>query len=130
MVGTRNRCTGVLRKMTRDIKLMSKKEIDGLNAKLTPSGNVHPVAALFPMMTEEELQELAEDIKTNGLLNPIVLDDEGTLIDGRNRLEGCKRAKVSPTYIALNGIDPVVFIMSSNDKRRHMKLGQRAMIAA
>lgn len=26
--------------------------------------------------------------------------------------------------------DPVAYIMSSNDKRRHMKLGQRAMIAA
>ena len=25
---------------------------------------------------------------------------------------------------------PVAFIMSSNDRRRHMKLGQRAMIAA
>ncbi len=91
---------------------------------------VHPVAEMFPMMTEEELDELAADIKENGLLNPIIKDNDGILIDGRNRLEACKRAGVLPTFETLNGIDPIVFIMSSNDKRRHMTKGQRAMIAA
>ena len=38
--------------------------------------------------------------------------------------------QLEPSYVSLNGIDPVVFIMSSNERRRHMKLGQRAMIAA
>ena len=52
------------------------------------------------------------------------------LIDGRNRQEACRRAEIEPTYAALNGGDPIAFIMSSNDRRRHMKLGQRAMIAA
>lgn len=96
----------------------------------TFSGKVHPVAALFPMMPDPELDELAADIKANGLLNPIVLDENGILIDGRNRQEACKRAKIKPTYAALNGADPVAFIFSSNHKRRHITKGQKAMIAA
>ena len=44
---------------------------------------VHPVASLFPMMSDEELYDLAEDIKANGQADPIVLDQHGQLIDGR-----------------------------------------------
>jgi hypothetical protein len=98
--------------------------------ELKPSGKVHPVAALFPMLSDDELNELADDIKLNGLLQPIVLDANGDLIDGRNRAEACKRAKVKPTYVSLNGIDPFIFIFSRNSKRRHMTKGQRAMVAA
>lgn len=98
--------------------------------KIQPNGKVHPVAALFPMMPDGELDELAADIDTNGLLHPIVLDKDGTLIDGRNRQEACRRAKIEPTYTALNGADPVAFIFSSNHKRRHITKGQKAMIAA
>jgi ParB-like nuclease domain len=91
---------------------------------------VHPVAELFPMMSDEELDDLAQDIKANGLLHPIVLDESGMLIDGRNRFEACRRAGIEPDCEMLNGQDPVAFIMSSNDKRRHMAAGQRAMVAA
>lgn len=34
----------------------------------------HPVADMFPMMSEHELRELAADIKANGMHEPIVLD--------------------------------------------------------
>ena len=82
------------------------------------------------MMSDEELDELAADIKANGLLNPIVLDETGVLIDGRNRQEACRRANVKPTYAALNGADPVAFIMSANVSRRHLNKGQQAMAVA
>jgi hypothetical protein len=98
--------------------------------ELKPSGKVHPVAELFPMLSDDELNELADDIKLNGLLQPIVLDEKGDLVDGRNRLEACRRAKVKPIYASLNGIDPIAYIFSSNHKRRHMKQSQRAMLAA
>ena len=52
---------------------------------------VHPAAELFPPMSEAELQELAEDIKANGLQTRIVFWDQGgqepELLDGRNRLD-------------------------------------------
>ena len=49
------------------------------------------------------------------------------MIDGRNRLEGWERAQVEPTFITLNGQDPVAFIISSNVTRRHLSKGQQAM---
>jgi hypothetical protein len=88
---------------------------------------VHPVAALFPMLPDDELDDLAEDIRANGLLHPIVLDADGVLIDGRNRLEACRRAGVEPRFERLNGREPIAFVLSANVARRHLTLGQRAM---
>ena len=34
---------------------------------------VHPAANIFPMMSDEELHKLGEDIRTNGLKPPILL---------------------------------------------------------
>src|ERR1700751_2486543 len=92
---------------------------------------VHPYAARFPLMNDEELQDLAEDIKANGLKNPLVRDNDGTLIDGRNRLAACKIAEVEPSSVELNsGQDPVAFIVSANINRRHLTAGQKAMAKA
>lgn len=54
---------------------------------------VHPLADCFAMMNDEELDELAEDITAHGLHNPLIVSN-GQLLDGRNRREGCRRAKV------------------------------------
>lgn len=57
---------------------------------------VHPAADLFPLMSEQELRELADDIRKNGLQQPMVLchrrftatePAQKFLIDGRNRLD-------------------------------------------
>src|SRR5215204_6030922 len=53
---------------------------------------IHPAAELFPLMSEAELEQLAEDIKENRLLVRIVLLPDGQLIDGRNRLDAAERA--------------------------------------
>ena len=69
---------------------------------------VHPAADVFPMMSDEELAELGEDIKKRGLQQPICLFvppgttinpsapviDGCILIDGRNRLEAMERAGI------------------------------------
>jgi hypothetical protein len=43
----------------------------------------HPASNLFPMMSEKELKELADDIRKNGLLEPIVRYNR-MILDGRN----------------------------------------------
>jgi len=92
---------------------------------------IHPVAAMFPMMAEDELDELALDIKANGQQCPILRDDDEVVLDGRNRLEACRRAIIEPKFSTLaNGQDPVAFIMSANIERRSLNKGQRAMITA
>lgn len=91
---------------------------------------VHPLAALFPMMRDDELDDLADDIKANGLLHPVLIDDQGVLIDGRNRLNACDRAKVEPRYERTNGHDVAALIVSANISRRNLSNGQRAVLLA
>lgn len=91
---------------------------------------VHPVADLFPRMTDEELADLAADIKANGLIHPIVVDKDGVLIDGRNRARACEIARIEPTTVLFEGDDPRAYIIASNIARRHMSKGQQAMVVA
>jgi hypothetical protein len=91
---------------------------------------IHTAADLFPMMNDDELQELAADIAANGLLHPIIIDAEKQLIDGRNRLAACKIAQVEPRFEQLNGHDPLAYIVSANLARRNLTKGQQAMALA
>jgi len=88
------------------------------------------VAGLFPMLAEDELAELAEDIKTRGLLHPIVLDVEGRVLDGRNRLAACELAGVEPIFTTYHGDDPDGYALAVNIARRHMTSSQRAITVA
>lgn len=88
---------------------------------------VHPSAAVFPMLADDELAELAEDIKANGLIHPIVLDNEGQIVDGRNRYVACRIADVAPTFVTLEHGDVLGFVISENVNRRHMGSGALAM---
>jgi hypothetical protein len=90
----------------------------------------HPVADLFPMMTEDELREMAADIGERGLLHPIVRDGEGRVLDGRNRLAACTIAGVEPVFEEYGGDDAAGYALAVNIKRRHLTKGQQAMIAA
>lgn len=52
---------------------------------------IHPLADSFPMMGEEEIEAISNSIMADGLRNPIVIDIDGVLIDGRNRYAALKR---------------------------------------
>ncbi|MFJ9839145.1 hypothetical protein ACIRYZ_01535 [Kitasatospora sp. NPDC101155] len=92
--------------------------------------DVHPVTALFPMLGPDELLDLAVDIESNGLTEPVVLDEDGVLLDGRNRLAACELADVEVRFTTYQGDDPVGLIVSANRQRRNTNPGQRAMITA
>ena len=90
----------------------------------------HPLSQLLPMMPKADLEELAADIRENGLRAPITLLD-GKILDGRNRYKACEIAKTHPRFKDFNGGgDPLAFIISANVRRRHLTESQRAMIAA
>lgn len=89
-------------------------------------------AAIFPMIPPDELAELADDIKENGLNEPLVIGKiygEWMLVDGRNRLAACRLAGIEPHVRVLEG-DPKAYVLSANINRRHMTKGQRAMAVA
>jgi N6-adenosine-specific RNA methylase IME4/ParB-like chromosome segregation protein Spo0J len=116
-------------------KWYSKKEPASIqqNAELQlPEGQRlphHALAGIFPMFSETEIEELADDIRQRGQEQPIWLLD-GKIIDGRNRDEACHRAGLSPKVRTYTGDDPLGFVLSLNLRRRHLTESQRAMVAA
>lgn len=91
---------------------------------------VHPAALLFPMLPQDELKELSDDIKAHGLIHPIILFDK-MILDGRNRLVACGMAGVGPYFRNLQGEhSPTEYVMAVNLKRRQLTPSQRATVAA
>lgn len=100
---------------------------------------VHPAAAIYPMMSNDELQDLAISIKEHGQYHPIELarwlvDQEVAvtgIIDGRNRQRACEIAGVKPEYKTLDfkyKDDEIrLYIFQSNRFRRSLNAGQLAM---
>lgn len=89
----------------------------------------HEIASIFPMMDDASLSDLADDIKANGLREPIWFYD-GKILDGRNRFRACGLVGVEPAFREYDGDDPTAFVISMNLKRRHLDESQRAMVAA
>jgi ParB/Sulfiredoxin domain len=83
--------------------------------------NPHPICLLMPSADEDELQNLTDDIRAHGLLDPIVLF-ENRILDGRNRAAACEIAGVAPRYVEFEGAreDALMFVVSHNLKRRHL----------
>jgi len=95
---------------------------------MTTEYEFHEAANIFPL-DEETLGELAEDIRTSGLVKPIELMG-GKVIDGRRRYLACHRAGVAPEFCEVRPADPVAYVVSLNLKRRSLTPSQRAMCAA
>jgi|GEM_PF-4608395 len=93
------------------------------------TGEIHPLADRWPMLEKEELRALSADIAAHGLREPIVLDENGRLIDGRNRLMACQIAEIVPQFKTIPAAEARAYIFSSNAQRRNTTSGQRAMIA-
>ncbi len=91
---------------------------------------VHPAAAVFPIMSGREFDELVEDVRANGLREPVVVSGD-QLIDGRNRVRACAAAGVVPEVRELaHGTDVASWVMSVNVHRRHLDASQRALLAS
>jgi ParB-like chromosome segregation protein Spo0J len=91
----------------------------------------NPLASCWPMLDEDQMAALVEDIKAHGLRNAIVLDQDDQILDGRNRNAACILAGVKPTFeVFIGGPEQQhAFVMSQNAQRRHMTSSQRAGVA-
>jgi hypothetical protein len=119
--------------------------------KSTPSWRdvllIHPAAELFPRMTPDELRELGEDIRKNGLTSPIVLWQADAkapvyLLDGRNRLDAIELAMgmraikkawndlANDKFVFATTSDPYAFVISANIRRHHLTAEQKRDLIA
>lgn len=86
----------------------------------------HPLSKCWPDQSEEEYSRLQEDVKENGVLEPIVLHEDGRVLDGWHRYLaatalGC--AFPTDTFV---GPDAAAFVISRNAVRRHLTKTQVA----
>lgn len=117
----------------------------------------HPFADIFPLIEGADLAALVEDIRVNGVRDPIFLLD-GLILDGRNRYRALRALRASgeargpgwgvyegrpiededldpaivlwpfEKYSPADDGDPLHFVISKNLHRRHLDDRQRSSI--
>ena len=90
----------------------------------------HEIANIFPMMSPEERAELKAGMKQDGYdeSHPIWLY-QNKIIDGRNRYEIASELDIEPLFSEYKGTNPLGFVIQENLHRRHLTVGQRAIVA-
>lgn len=104
--------------------------------------DVHPAAAIFPMLSDAELKEMATSIQAYGLREKIGVvpsDDENTLLvlDGRNRMAALRLLNVKDEAIIENYTTPIElvaysaeeYVLMANIERRNLGANQRRELA-
>jgi hypothetical protein len=106
------------------------KELNEKRALVTRIGRweVHPACEIFPSFGDTGFSALMADIKAHGLRDAIV-QFEGKILDGRNRLSACLTVGVEPRFEDWAGDDPIAYVLSKNLHRRHLDESQRALVA-
>ncbi len=93
----------------------------------------HPTADLFPALDAVTYEQLKADIEKNGQLEPIWLDKDGKIIDGRHRYQACLDLKIEPDFqeTEIDDEEEILdVVVALNLKRRHLTGSQRGLIAA
>lgn len=107
-----------------------QEEIERTEVRTVPEAPVrwHEYANLFPMLNGEPFDALVEDIRQNGVCEPIVMLD-GAILDGRNRYMAARQLGIEYPVKQYQGDNPLAFVISHNLHRRHLSESQRAMVA-
>ncbi len=87
---------------------------------------------LVPRMPDGEYQELKKDIEENGQDRPIVINQNGVILDGYHRYQICQELKRECNYDVKefdNELDEKLYVLKSALLRRQLEAGQRATIA-
>src|SRR3990167_7340618 len=88
----------------------------------------HEAANIFPL-DDDNIQSLADDIRTNGQHVAIEILD-GKVLDGRRRWLSCQMAGKKPKTREVEVADLVAYVVSMNLHRRHLSPTQLAMVGA
>jgi hypothetical protein len=87
---------------------------------------------LLPPLSDDEFGELKESIKANGVLVPVVFDQDGNTIDGRHRKRACEALGITDypreTRTFTSDEQRHAFIYRVNLNRRHLSPYERQQV--
>ena len=86
-----------------------------------------PFRGLLPPLSAEEFSSLKDDIKSHGVLQPVVIDEIGNILDGHHRYRVDKNAP-TVSITGLSDAEKRAFVQSSNMKRRNLSPEQKAEV--
>jgi N6-adenosine-specific RNA methylase IME4 len=107
------------------------------NANARGERERHPLSDLFPAMAPAEYALLKRDIAEKGILQPILLAPDGSILDGRHRYQAGLELGLEDGDFAFQQLpegtgdrELVAQALSLNLHRRHLSQSQLAMVAA
>lgn len=91
---------------------------------------IHPACAAIPDLPPKAFASLCESIRTHGLLQPIIVNENDEILEGKNRWRACRHEGVAPRFITIKTpADPLAWVITAN-RPRLRKSGQWALTAA
>lgn len=88
---------------------------------------------LLPDLTDDEYQALKDNIATFGVLHPVVVDEDGNIIDGHHRVRACDELGIDYPKTILPGLTEQQKLeqsLSFNLARRHLTPEQKQALVA
>src|SRR5262249_16387948 len=89
---------------------------------------IHPAAQLIPMASQEEFETMCADVAQNGFLHAVHINSEGLLLDASTRVRVAWALELDPPIERIDPQDTLSYVLSENIVRRHLTVGQLAMI--
>jgi len=80
--------------------------------------------ALLPPLSSDEMNALRADIKANGVLHPVFVDEDGNVLDGRHRLK-CDKNAPRKVIKGLTEAEKMAFVIRCNFVRRNLSPEQK-----
>jgi len=93
---------------------------------------LHPHQYLIPPMSEEDYHNLVEDIKRNGILQPIDITYNNVILDGHHRVKAAKELGIKEVEVRIPEllyVDEDEYLISVAMNKRHLTEGQKAVLA-
>jgi ParB/RepB/Spo0J family partition protein len=80
-------------------------------------------ASLVSELSPEEFESLKQSIKANGLYVPIIVNQDGIILDGHHRYKACQELGIEPKTIVRESEDKLeeqLFVIECNLNRRQL----------
>jgi ParB-like chromosome segregation protein Spo0J len=110
------------------------EDFQGRSSPPDPQVKINPeYASLVPELSPEEYESLKQSIKENGLYVPLIVNQDGIVLDGHHRFKACQELGIqNPNTVTKefkDKLDEQLFVIDCNLKRRQLNNFQRTELA-